>query len=108
MPAILSCGGGGGGSDGVSSRPTTTHVVTLAWAPNRETWVNSAGGYYEVAINSRPAFTVPYTVTSATTILQTGSYAVTVRAHAALDTQGSTTGGGNFSSPSQPLSVNVP
>ena len=109
MPVVVSCGSGDASFTGtVISGPTTTHVVTLSWAPNRETGVNSAGGFYEVSISSNPVFTVPYTTTSATTILRTGRYSVTVRAHAALDSQGSTTGSGSFSAPSKPLVVNVP
>ncbi len=104
---VVSCSGGVTVTD-IVSRPTTTHIVTLSWAPNRESGVNSAGGYYEVSISTMPAITVPYTTTSVTTILPTGSYAATVRAHAALDSQGSTTGAGSFSAPSQALMIAVP
>ncbi len=104
---VVSCGGDVTVTE-IVSRPTTTHIVSLSWAPNRESSVNSAGGYYEVSISSMPAVTVPYTTTSVTTILKTGSYAATVRAHAALDTQGSTTGAGSFSAPSQALMIAVP
>jgi hypothetical protein len=70
--------------------------------------VNSPGGYYEVSISGQPTFTVPYTVTSASTLLVTGTYKVTLRAHAALDSQGSTAGAGTFSAPSTALTVKVP
>ncbi len=107
--SVSGCGSGDVSFSGfITSRPATTHVVTLSWTPNREAGVNSAGGFYEVAISSKPVFTVPSTTTSATTVLLTGSYTVTVRAHAALDSQGSTTGAGSFSAPSDPLIVNVP
>ncbi len=110
VSVIAGCGSGDAGFTGISlsTGPTTTHVVTLAWAPNREAGVNRAGGYYEVSISSMPVFTVPYTTTSVSTVLRTGRYTVTVRAHSALDSRGSTTGSGSFSVPSAPLTVIVP
>ena len=106
---LAACGSGDNASfEPIFSLPSTTHVVTLSWAPNRETSVNSAGGYYEVTISGQPTFTVPYTVTSVSTVLSTGNYKVTLRAHATLDSQGSTTGAGTFSAPPAPLSVRVP
>lgn len=103
---ISACGGGGG-----SPAPITTHSVTLAWLANRESGVNSAGGGYEVSISGKPTLVVPYTAgpaapTSTIVSLTTGSYAVTVRAFAALDTQGGNTG--SLSANSQLLIVNVP
>jgi len=106
---LAGCGGGGGG--GSSPPPVTNHTVTLAWAPNHEKGVNSAGGGYQVAISGQPTINVPYVSapaapTSTVTILQTGTYTVTVTAFAALDAQGGLTG--NVSAPSQSLVVNVP
>src|SRR6267143_4135153 len=108
LAQLAGCGGGGGGS---SPQPVTNHIVTLAWAPNHEKGVNSAGGGYQVAISGQPTINVPYVSapaapTSTVTILQTGTYTVTVTAFAALDKQGGLTG--NVSAPSQSLVVNVP
>ena len=108
LAQLAGCGGGGGGS---SPQPVTNHTVTLAWAPNHEKGVNSAGGGYQVAISGQPTINVPYVSgpaapTSTVTILQTGTYTVTVTAFAALDKQGGLTG--NVSAPSQSLVVNVP
>ncbi len=108
LAQLAGCGGGGGGG---SNPPPGPHTVTLTWAPNHETGVNSAGGGYHVSISGRPTINVPYVSgptapTSTVTILQTGTYTVTVTAFAALDAQGGLTG--NVSGPSQPLVVNVP
>jgi hypothetical protein len=89
----------------------TNHTVTLAWAPNHEKGVNSAGGGYRVSISGQPTINVPYVSgptapTSAVTTLQTGTYTVTVTAFAALDAQGSSAG--SASAPSQSIIVNVP
>lgn len=89
----------------------TNHTVTLAWAPNHEKGVNSTGGGYEVSISGQPTINVPYASgptapTSTVTALQTGTYTVNVRAYAALDAQGGSTG--SLSAPSQSLTVNVP
>jgi len=105
---LSACGGGGGDSP---PPPETTHSVTLAWQPNRESGVNRAGGGYEVSISGQPTIVVPYTAgpaapTSTVVSLNTGNYTVTVRAFAALDPQGGNTG--SRSVPSQPLTVNVP
>src|SRR5258706_15710759 len=107
---LAGCSGGGGGS---SPPPppvvVTNHTVTLSWAPNHEKGVNSTGGGYHVSISGHAPIDVPFTApTSITTILQTGTYTVTVTAFAALDAQGSTTGAGSVSAPSQSLIVNVP
>ena len=101
----------GGGSDGSSPQPATIHTVTLAWAPNHEKGVNSAGGGYQVAISGQPTIDVPFTSgttapTSTVVTLQTGTYTVIVSAYAALDAQGG--GTGSLSAPSQPLTVVVP
>jgi hypothetical protein len=106
VAGLSACGGGGGGT--VSSSPRS---VTLAWAANRESGVNRAGGGYQVSISGQPAIDVPYTSgsaapTSTTVSLPPGSYTMTVRAYAALDSQGGNTG--SLSAPSQPLTVNVP
>jgi len=104
---LSSCGSGDGGSD---APPGTNRTVTLAWAPNHETGVNSTGGGYQVAISGQPAIHVPFTSglaapTSTVTTLQTGNYTVTVSAFAALDEQGG--GTGSLSEPSQPFTVIV-
>ena len=101
---LSSCGG-------ESSRWPTPHQVTVAWAPNHEKGVNSTGGGYQVTISGQPTFNVPYVSgptapTSTITTLLTGTYSVTVRAYAALDAQGGSTG--NISAPSQSLIVKVP
>ncbi len=105
---LFGCGGGGGGD---APAPVTIHDVTLSWAANRESGVNSDGGGYRVLISGRPEIVVPYTSgsdapTSVTVPLQTGTYTVTVRAFAALDPQGGT--GGSLSAPSAPITVHVP
>ena len=107
LAQLAGCGGGGGSSP----PPVTNHTVTVAWAPNHEKGVNSAGGGYQVAISGQPTINVPYVSgltapTSTVTTLSTGTYTVTVRAYAALDTQGG--GAGSLSAPSQSLIVNVP
>jgi len=107
---LVGCGGGGGGDAG-STPPATYSSVTLTWAPNHESGVNSIGGGYKVLISGQPVIDVPYTsgptaLTTATVPLQTGTYTVTVQAYAALDAQGGS--GGSLSAPSTPLTVNVP
>lgn len=106
---LIGCGGGGGG--GSSTTPVTTHDVTLSWATNRESGVNSPGGGYQVVISGQPTVNVPYTSGPTTPIsvtvpLQAGTYTVTVRAYASLDTQGGSNG--SLSAPSAPITVNVP
>lgn len=93
-----------------SGSPTTEHVVDLSWAPNRERGVNQEGGGYRVEINGRSVIDVPYVSgplapTSVSTTLTTGLHVVTVRAYAALDAQGGTTG--TLSAPST-LVIGVP
>ncbi len=107
MVVLSSCGSGDGAS---GAPPGTNRTVTLAWAPNHETGVNSAGGGYQVAISGQPTLNVPFTSgpaapTSTVTTLQTGTYTVIVSAFAALDEQGG--GTGSLSEPSQPLTVIV-
>lgn len=111
MVVLSGCGGGGSGDGGSSSPPGTIRTVTLTWAPNHETGVNSAGGGYQVAISGQPAINVPFTSgpsapTSTVTTLQPGTYTVTVSAFAALDAQGGSTG--SLSEPSSPFTVIVP
>lgn len=91
----------------------TLHSVTLAWQPNHETGVNSAGGGYRVTISGQPApINVPFnaasgmTPTTTTLSLSTGSYTATVQAYAALDVNGGMTG--SVSVPSAPITINVP
>ena len=105
---LSGCGSGEGGS---SATPGANRSVTLAWAPNHETGVNSAGGGYQVAISGQPAINVPFTSglaapTSTVVTLHSGKYQVTVSAYAALDAQGGATGG--HSEASTPLTVIVP
>jgi hypothetical protein len=104
---FVSCGGGGGSAP----VPITSHSVNLNWAPNHERGVNSAGGGYQVSISGQTTIDVPYvsgltTSTTTSVALNTGSYTVTVRAYAALDALGGSTG--NVSAESLPITVNVP
>lgn len=99
------CGGSGG------APATTTHSVILSWAASNQKGVNSPGGGYQVSVNAGPPIDVPYVSgptapTSATTSLTTGVYTVTVRAYAALDSLGGSTG--SLSAASAPLTVVVP
>jgi len=55
-----------------------------------------------------PYVSGPTAPTSTVTILQTGTYTVTVTAFAALDAPGAPPGSGSVSAPSQALTVNVP
>jgi len=87
------------------------HLVSFAWAPNRESGVNRAGGGYRVSISGQPTINVPFVSgptapTSATARLPPGTYTVVVRAYAAIDAQGGSTG--SLSAPSQSVTVNVP
>jgi len=109
LAQLAGCGGGGGG--GSSPPPVTNHTVTLAWAPNHEKGVNSAGGGYQVSMSGQPTINVPYVSgptapTSTVTTLSTGTYTATVRGYATLDAQGGSAG--SFSAPSQSIIVNVP
>jgi hypothetical protein len=102
--ALAGCGGG-------NVPASTTHSVTVSWMPSNQTGVNSPGGGYQVAVNARPPIDVPYVSgpmapTSVTTTLTTGTYTVTVRAYAELDSLGGSTG--SLSAVSAPLTVVVP
>lgn len=104
---LSGCGGSGGGV----APPVTTHSVTISWQPNRDSGVSRAGGGYQVSISGQPMIVVAYVSgtaapTSTTVSLTTGTYTVTVRAFAALDSQGGNTG--SLSAPSAPLTVIVP
>ena len=104
LVSLFGCSGGGGSTSPLVS--VTTHTVTLTWSSNHEKGVNSPGGGYQVSISGQPAFDVPYTApTSTTVLLDTGSYSVSVRAFAALDAQGGATG--SLSAPST-ITVRVP
>lgn len=108
---LVGCGGGGGGGGGGGSTPSATYSVTLDWAPNRESGVNSTGGGYKVVISGQPTIDVPYTSgptapTSTMASLPAGTYTVTVKAYAAVDAQGGSSG--SLSAPSAPITVNVP
>ena len=86
-------------------------AVTLSWSANRESGVNRAGGGYEVRISGQAPVVVPYVSgatapTAAALQLQPGSYTATVRAFAALDSQGGTTR--TYSASSEALSFSVP
>jgi len=101
-PGTLSCN--------QSRNACTDHQVTISWAANREAGVNSAGGGYKVAISAQPVIDVPYAsgaTTPTTTIahLPSGSYSVTVKAYAALDAQGGTSGTSSAASQSVPITV---
>ena len=107
LAQLAGCGGGGGGSN----PPPSPHTVTLTWAPNHEKGVNSTSGGYQVSITGQPTINVPYVSgpsapTSTVTTLSTGTYTATVRAYAALDAQGGSSG--SVSAPSQSIIVNVP
>jgi len=100
---ISACGGGGG--------PRGPSSVTIAWDANRESGVNRTGGGYQVMISGQPVIDVPYVSgptapTSITASLEPGRYSVTVRAYAALDSQGGNTG--SLSTDSQVLILDVP
>lgn len=108
MAVVASCGSA---KESSTPPPVTDHVVTLAWAPNHETGVNSAGGGYQVMISGQPTIIAPFTSgltapTSVVVTLQTGVYLVTVSAFAALDAQGGDAG--SLSEPSQPYTLIVP
>lgn len=109
--ALIVLSGCGSGDDGSSPAPAANHAVTLAWAPNHEKGVNSAGGGYRVAISGQPTIDVPYisgpaAPTSTVTTLYTGTYTATVTAFAALDARGGRSG--SRSEPSSPFTVVVP
>ncbi len=99
------CGSGSG-----SSGPTTRNVV-LTWNANREAGVNKAGGGYRVSIVGQPDVNVPWVSgpaapTTTTLALASGTYTVSIKAYAALDASGGTTG--STSAASQTITVVVP
>src|SRR5208337_4272059 len=106
---LSSCGEGGN-----SSSAGATYPVTLTWGANRESGVNSAGGGYQVSVSSQATITTmnvpfvsgPSAPTWTTVLLNPGNYTVTVRAYAALDAQGGSTG--SLSGASAPITVIVP
>ena len=105
---LVACGGGGGSP--ADNAPVGPAAVTIAWNASRESSVNRPGGGYEVAISGMKAIDVPYVSgasapTSTTVTLQSGSYSITVRAYAALDSQGGATR--TYSGPSQVLAVRL-
>ncbi|HET8724796.1 MAG TPA: hypothetical protein VFM53_11420 [Anaeromyxobacteraceae bacterium] len=102
---------GGAAACGSSSSPPTNKNVTLSWNANRESGVNKAGGGYRISISGMPVIDVPYASgslapTSKTVLLAPGSYTATIRAYAALDASGGTTG--TESGASQSITINVP
>lgn len=108
--SLAGCGGGGGGG---SAPASTLHSVTLSWQANRESGVNSAGGGYLVTISGQAApIDVPYnpttgvTPTTTTVSLYSGSYTATVKAYAALDSAGGSSG--TTSTPSSSITITVP
>ena len=106
------CGGGGDSSPPpVTVHAVTMHAVTISWASNVETAVNSLGGGYTVNIGTQPPINVPYVSgllapTFTTVSLSTGTYTVSVVAYSALNPPGGTSG--STSAPSAPLTVIVP
>lgn len=84
--------------------------MTLNWNAAHESGVNRPGGGYQVSISGQPTIDVPYTSgpaapTTTDTSLLTGVYTVTVRAYAALDAAGGSTG--SFST-GESIAVKVP
>ncbi len=107
---ILTTSGCGGGGDS-SPPPVTVHAVTISWAPNRETVVNSLGGGYIVNIDTQIPINVPYVSgllapTFTTVSLSTGTYTVSVVAYSALNPPGGISG--STSAPSAPITLIVP
>ena len=105
---LVACGGGGGSE--ADSVPVGPAATTISWNASREASVNRPGGGYEVAISGMAPIDVPYisgasAPTSTTLTLQSGSYAIMVRAYGALDAQGGTTR--TYSGASQVLTVRL-
>ena len=106
------CGGGGDSSPPpVPVHAVTMHAVTISWASNGETAVNSLGGGYLVNIGTQTPINVPYVggplaPTFTTVTLSTGTYTVSVVAYSALNPPGGISG--STSAPSAPLTVIVP
>ena len=106
----LTTSGCGGGGDS-SPPPVTVHAVTISWAPNRETVVNSLGGGYIVNIDTQIPINVPYVSgllapTFTTVSLSTGTYTMSVVAYSALNPPGGISG--STSAPSAPITLIVP
>jgi multidrug efflux pump subunit AcrA (membrane-fusion protein) len=108
---LSACGGGGSDSPKTPLAPAF-HNVTLSWAANRESGVNSAGGGYTVSISGQSApVNVPYVsgAAAAPTLkvvsLYTGTYTATVKAYAALDANGGSTGSTSASSVAMTITV---
>jgi hypothetical protein len=106
---LTACGGG------VSSAPpapatSLTRTVTIAWTANRESGVNSAGGGYTLTVGG-VTYDIPYVSgaaaapTSKDVSLASGSYNATLKAYAALDVSGGSTGS---TSAATSLSITVP
>lgn len=69
------------GCDG-SAGKAVDRTVTLAWEANHEKGVNGPGGGYRLAIPGRAPVDLPWPAPRAvTTVLRSGSYAVTVQAY---------------------------
>ncbi len=88
-----------------------SYAVTLSWASNHESGINSAGGGYQVSVSGQPTINVPYTSgptapTTTTFSLHEGTYIVSIRAYAMLDPRGGNTG--SLSAASQSIIVIVP
>jgi hypothetical protein len=71
-------------------------LVTVSWAANRESGVNRTGGGYELLVSGLAPVLVPYisgatAPTSAAVRLPSGNHTISVRAFAALDSQGGST-----------------
>jgi hypothetical protein len=93
LATLGACSGGGGGGDGGGD----PGPPRLTWTANRERGVNSPGGGYLLDISGRGTIDLPYVSgdlapTSLTTTLPAGNYTVTLRAYAALDESGGTSG----------------
>lgn len=122
---LTACGGGGGGGGGGSGPTPITPVsctggtpITVSWAANKETAVNTAGGGYVIYFSASTGFNpgdanvcskvVPYQVGVTSTIINpsAGTLFVRVAATSALDAPGTT--GGSESVASAQTTVVVP
>jgi hypothetical protein len=107
---LVTIGSAACGSSSTASGPTNKNVL-ITWNANRESGVNRAGGGYRITISGMPVIEVPYASgslapTSRTVSLAPGSYTATIRAYAALDASGGTTG--TESASSQTITIDVP
>jgi hypothetical protein len=110
VACLIALGSAACGSSSSPAGPTNKNVL-LTWNANRESGVNKAGGGYRISITGIPVVDVPYVSgglapTSKTVSLAPGSYTATIRAYAALDASGGTTG--TESAASQTITINVP